>query len=199
MGYTISCVKSLQVFRPGGFQGGGIEGPPYLHPQLMHRAQAKTNDDYVVKTFKKLPMLYQEKIIEELSDQLHQQVLVKKLSDESEEAFRLRCFVELFTKLPSDSRQSFNNEFQFPLKLPFHSYNRFEGNSHHDTRGPSVSRTILSGLSEGLAQQIAQGPFEGIVGEESSLTLDFFKVKALYLRGAHGVEDGSASTTTSTK
>jgi hypothetical protein len=105
-------VESLQVLRPVGSQGGGTEGLPYLYHRPMHKGLAKADDDYVTEAFKQLPMPDQEKLIEELSSQLHQDVMVEKLFDESEEAYRLRCFAELHMKLPSDSRQGFNNEFR---------------------------------------------------------------------------------------
>ncbi|KAJ6708139.1 hypothetical protein OIU85_028418 [Salix viminalis] len=54
----------------------------------------------------------QEKLIEELSNQLHRHVLVAKLFDESEEAYRPRCFAELHMKLRWDTSQGFNNEFR---------------------------------------------------------------------------------------
>lgn len=49
-----------------------------------------------MEAFKQLPTPDQEKLIEELSNQLHQDVMVEKLFDESEEAYRLRCFTELY-------------------------------------------------------------------------------------------------------
>ncbi|KAF9684586.1 hypothetical protein SADUNF_Sadunf04G0133500 [Salix dunnii] len=108
------------------------------------------DDGYVIEAFKQLP------IKKELFNQLHQHVVVAKLFDESEEAYRLRCFAELHMKLRSDTRQGFNNEF----------------------RGNTV--------------QVAQQILEGIVGggEESSLTLEFFKVKTLDLQGANEVGTG---------
>lgn len=203
-------VESLQVLRPVGSQGGGTEGLPYLYHRPMHKGLAKADDDYVTEAFKQLPMPDQEKLIEELSSQLHQDVMIEKLFDESEEAYRLRCFTELHMKLPSDSRQGFNNEFRrryysirgLPLKLPFNSYNRFKNNYNQcypcNTIGTQVSGTIVSGICEGFGQQIVQQIFEGIVGgsEESSLTLEFFKVKTLDLRGANEVGTGTTSTTT---
>ncbi|KAJ7001650.1 hypothetical protein NC653_011916 [Populus alba x Populus x berolinensis] len=111
----------------------------------MHEGLAKADDDYVTETFKQLPMPDQEKLIEELSNQLHQDVLVEKLFDE-----------------------------RLPLKLPFNSYNRIENNYNQcypcNTIGTLVSGTIVSGICEGFGQQIVQQIFEGIVGgsEESS-------------------------------
>ncbi|KAG6778078.1 hypothetical protein POTOM_017923 [Populus tomentosa] len=124
-------VESLQVLRPLGSQGGGTEGLPYLYHRPMHKGLAKADDDYVTEAFKQLPMPDQEKLIEELSNQLHQDVMVEKLFDES----------------------------------------------------TLVSGTIVSRICEGFGQQIVQHIFEGIVGgsEESSLTLEFFKVKNLIL------------------
>ncbi|KAJ6878175.1 hypothetical protein NC651_030804 [Populus alba x Populus x berolinensis] len=49
-----------------------------------------------MEAFKQLPTPDQEKLIEELSNQLHQDVMFEKLFDESEEAYRLRCFTELY-------------------------------------------------------------------------------------------------------
>ncbi|KAJ6670007.1 hypothetical protein OIU74_009762, partial [Salix koriyanagi] len=114
----------------------------------------------------------QEKLKEEPSNQLHQHVVVAKLFDESEEAYRLRCFTELHMKLPSDTRQGLLN-----------SYNRLENNCNQCypcntiATGSLVPGTIISGICEGFGQQVAQQIPEGIVGgsEESSLTLEFFK------------------------
>ncbi|XP_011005451.1 PREDICTED: uncharacterized protein LOC105111705 [Populus euphratica] len=141
----------------------------------MHKGLAKADDDYVTEAFKQIPMPDQEKLIEELSKQLHQDVMVEKLFDESEEACRLRYFTELRMKLPPDSRQGFNNEFRrryysirgLPLKLHFNSYNRFENIFNQcypcNTIGTLVFGTIVSGICEGFGQQIAQQIFEGII------------------------------------
>ncbi|KAJ6927587.1 hypothetical protein NC651_011581 [Populus alba x Populus x berolinensis] len=64
-------VESLQVLRPLGSQVGGTEGLPYLYHRPMHEGLAKADDDYVTEAFKQLPMPDQEKLIEELSNQLH--------------------------------------------------------------------------------------------------------------------------------
>jgi len=83
------------------------------------------------------------------------------------------------------------------LKLPFNSYNRFE-NNYNQCYPCNTIGTQVSGICEGFGQQIVQQIFEGIVGgsEESSLTLEFFKVKTLDLRGANEVGTGTTSTTT---
>ncbi|KAL3597659.1 hypothetical protein D5086_009296 [Populus alba] len=177
-------VESLQVLRPSGSRGGGTEGLPYLYHRPMQKGLAKADDDYVTEAFKQLPMPDQEKLIEELSNQLHQDVLVEKLFDENSKTYKSRCFAGL------------------PLKLPFTSYNRFENNYNHcypcNTIGTLVSGTIVSGICEGFGQQIVQQIFEGIVGgsEESSRTLEFFKVKTLDLRGSNEVGTGTTSATT---
>ncbi|KAG5248038.1 hypothetical protein IMY05_004G0138700 [Salix suchowensis] len=153
----------------------------------------------------------QEKLKEEPSNQLHQHVVVAKLFDESEEAYRLRCFTELHMKLPSDTRQGFNNEFRrkyYSIRVLFqrllNSYNRLENNCNQCypcntiATGTLVPGTIISGICEGFGQQVAQQILEGIVGgsEESSLTLEFFKVKTQDLRGENEVGTGTTSTTT---
>ncbi|KAJ6765783.1 hypothetical protein OIU79_021877 [Salix purpurea] len=164
----------------------------------------------------------QEKLKEELSNQLRQHVVVAKLFDESEEAYRQRCFAERHMKLRSDTRQGFNNEFcrkYYSIRGSFsqyinlqievfagllNSYNRLENNCNQCypcntiASGTLVPGTIISGICEGFGQQVAQQIPEGIVGgsEESSLTLEFFKVKTQDLRGENEVGTGTTSTTT---
>ena len=82
------------------------------------------------------------------------------------------------------------------------SYNRLENNCNQcypcNTIGTLVPGTIISGICEGFGQQVAQQILEGIVGggEESSLTLEFFKVKTLDLQGPNEVGTGTTFTTT---